>query len=245
MPTVDVSESVHVHYDVEGRLDGFPVLLIAPGGMHSHNALWNDAAWNPRVALADEYRLIGMDQRNAGASVAPVRGSDSWATFAADQIALLDNLGIERCHALGMCIGGPYVLALLAAAPARFESAVLLQPAGVANDSSMLRGMFDQWAAASAPAHPETSPTDWASFGDNMWDGDFVLSVTRDEVAACTNPILVMMGNDEYHPQSVSREIVALAQNATLVERWKDAEMLPVTDATIKTFFAEHTPAAD
>ena len=32
-----------VDYDVEGPDDGFPVLLIAPGGMRSANDIWNDA----------------------------------------------------------------------------------------------------------------------------------------------------------------------------------------------------------
>ena len=61
--------SVHLHYQIEG--DGFPVFLIAPGGMRSANDLWNRMPWNPRTALRDHYRVIGMDQRNAGASSAP------------------------------------------------------------------------------------------------------------------------------------------------------------------------------
>ena len=38
--------------------------------------------------------------------------------------------------------------------------------------------------------------------------------------------LLILLGDDEYHPQSVSRELAALAPNATLVERWKDPELL-------------------
>ena len=79
--------SVRLHYDVEG--DGFPVLLIAPGGMHSANDLWNRMPWNPREALRDRYRVIGMDQRNAGGSTAPVNANDDWTTYTGDQLALL------------------------------------------------------------------------------------------------------------------------------------------------------------
>lgn len=231
---------VRLDHAVEG--EGFPVFAIAPGGMSSANAIWNNVAWNPRAQLTAQYRVIGMDQRNAGASVAPVSGHDGWSTYTNDQLALLDHLEIDRCHLLGMCIGGPYAMALLTAAPDRFTCAVMLQPAGVDGDGSVLRDLFDSWAAGLADAHPEADAAAWTSFGDNMWSGDFLLSSTREEVAACRTPLLVMMGNDQWHPQSVSREIAALAPNATFVERWKDEESIPATDATIKAFLAEHTP---
>ncbi len=239
MPILDHG-SVHLSYDVEGS--GFPVLALAPGGMHSHNDIWNRAPWNPRTALSAEYTVVGMDQRNAGSSTAPVSGADGWDTYADDQLAVLDHLGIDRCHVIGMCIGGPFVMALLKRAPHRFTCAVMLQPAGIDDDPRVLRDLFDGWAADLAPKHPEAGAQDWVSFGDNMWDGDFVLSVTRDEVAACTTPMLVMMGNDQYHPQTVSRGIAALAPNATFVERWKDDDVLAETDQTIKRFLTAHTP---
>ncbi|MCU1366536.1 MAG: alpha/beta hydrolase [Ilumatobacteraceae bacterium] len=233
--------SVRIDYSVEG--DGFPVFAIAPGGMHSANDIWNRMPWNPRVRLTDRYSVIGMDQRNAGASTAPVSGNDGWSTYTSDQLALLDHLGIERCHLLGMCIGGPYEMALMTAAPERFTCAVMLQPAGIVDDHAVMRDLYDGWAADLAPTHPEADAAAWSSFGDNMWSADFLVSSTRADVAACTTPLLVMMGNDQWHPQAVSREIVDLAPNARLVERWKDDEVLAETDATIKAFLAEHTPA--
>jgi pimeloyl-ACP methyl ester carboxylesterase len=234
--------STRLQYEIEGADDGFPVLLLAPGGMHSANELWNRMPWNPRTALRDRYRLIGMDQRNAGSSVAAVSADDGWATYAGDQLALLDHLGIERCHVIGMCIGGPFIMGLLVTSPSRFTSAVVLQAAGISGGSTILRELFDPWAEALMPAHPEAGPADWASFGDRMWSGDFVLAASRDQMAACQTPMLVMMGDDQYHPQAVSREIAALAPSATLVERWKDDEVLSATDATIAAFLAAHTP---
>lgn len=231
---------VHLRYDVEG--DGYPVLAIAPGGMRSENAFWSRAPWNPRTALAADYRIIGMDQRNAGQSAAPVTASDGWATYTADHLALLDHLGIERCHVMGMCIGGPFVLGLLTAAPERFTAAVLLQPVGIEDNRDVLRGLFDDWSAEIAPQHPEAIPSDWAAFGDNMWNGEFVLTATREQVAAIRTPILVMMGNDQYHPSSASREVAALAPDATLIERWRDDDVLAEAHATITTFLATHTP---
>lgn len=234
--------SVTLHYDVEG--EGFPVLLIAPGGMRSANDLWNRMPWNPRAALRDHYRVIGMDQRNAGGSTAPVSAADDWTTFTGDQLALLDHLEIDHCHVIGMCIGGPYIMGLLRAAPERFSSAVLLQPVGIDGNNAALLEMFHAWAKELAPVHAEASPADWEAFGNNMFGGEFVLSVDRSDVAVCPTPMLICMGDDLYHPQSTSRELASLAPNATLIEQWKDDEVLATTDATIKEFLAAHSPLA-
>ena len=230
-----------IHFDDEG--EGFPVLLIAPGGMRSANELWNDMPWNPR-SLADAYRVIGMDQRNAGRSSAPVTADDGWDTYTGDQLALLDHLGVERCHVVGMCIGGPYIAALLRAAPERFASAVMLQPVGIEADGSnraAFHEMFDRWVDLQADAHGDVDAATWASFRSNMWDGDFVLTASEDDVAAFTTPLLVAMGNDLYHPQATSRRIAELARDVTFVESWKEGDALVAFDDVARGFLASHT----
>jgi pimeloyl-ACP methyl ester carboxylesterase len=229
-----------IHFDDEG--EGYPVLLIAPGGMRSANERWLNMPWNPRTALSGGHRVIGMDQRNAGRSTAPISADDGWDTYTADQLALLNHLGIDRCHVVGMCIGGPYIMNLLTTAPERFSAAVLLQPVGISDNRDALYEMFDQWAEAIAPRHPNMTEADWRSFRSNMWDGEFVLTATPDEVAACDTPMLVAMGNDLYHPASTSREIADLAPNVTFVETWKDGDALAAFDATVRKFLAQHTP---
>ena len=87
-------DDVELYYEEHGA--GFPVLLIAPGGMRSAVSFWERTPWNPIDQLAPHYRVIAMDQRNAGKSVAPVRPTDSWHVYTADQLALLDHLGIDR-----------------------------------------------------------------------------------------------------------------------------------------------------
>jgi len=229
-----------IHFDDEG--DGFPVLLIAPGGMRSANDIWNTTPWNPRAALADGHRLIGMDQRNAGRSHGPISADDGWDTYRRDQLGLLDHLGIDRCHVLGMCIGGPYIAGLLAAAPERFTSAVLLQPVGISDNRHALEEMFDAWRQNIEDDHPEVDDDGWLSFRTNMWGGEFVLTATPDEVAGIETPILLCRGNDLYHPAETSERFAELAPNVTFVERWKDDEVLADTDTTIKGFLAAHTP---
>ena len=65
---------------------GFPILLIAPGGMRSAVTFWDRVAWNPIEQLSPKYRVIAMDQRNAGQSTGPIGADDSWHTYTQDQI---------------------------------------------------------------------------------------------------------------------------------------------------------------
>lgn len=217
------------------------MLLIAPGGMKSALEVWNNMPWNPLEALPSNYQVVAMDQRNAGASVAPITASDSWDTYTADQLGLMDHLGLDRFHVIGMCIGGPYVMGLVAAAPERVVSAVMLQPIGLDDNRQAFYDMFDGWAAEVAAVHPEADEATFASFRSNMYDGDFMFNTSRDDVAACLTPLMVCMGDDIYHPQSTSREIAALGPDVTFVERWKDDDVLSETDAAIQAFLASHS----
>ena len=74
-----------------------------------------------------------------------------------------------------------------------------------------------------------------------MFDRDFVYNVSRDFVAGCETPLLVLMGTDPYHPEVISREIADLAPNARLVERWKDPQAHG-TVPTVLEFLRAHTP---
>ena len=231
-----------LHYEVHG--DGFPILLFAPGGMRSAASFWRSAEWDPIATLSPRFRVIAMDQRNAGQSTAPVTGNDGWHTYADDHIALLDHLQIEQTHLMGGCIGGPYCMGVIERAPERVAAAVLQQSIGNdGNNRDLFFAMFDQWAEGVQERLPSVAAADWQSFRANMFDQPFLYNVSREFVAACQTPLLVLMGSDPYHPEAISREIADLAANARLVEKWKDAAA-DGTVATVTEFLREHTPAA-
>jgi pimeloyl-ACP methyl ester carboxylesterase len=238
MPFADVGQA-RLYYEEHGS--GFPVLLIAPGGMRSAMSFWENAPWNPIEHLSTDYRVIAMDQRNAGQSTAPVRSSDGWPVYTADQLGLMDALGIDKFHVFGMCIGGSYAMGLIEAAPERVASAVMLQPIGLHENRQVFYGLFDEWVAGLKPEHPDVAPETWQSFKTAMYGGDFLFNVSRDFVAACETPLLVLMGNDVYHPEDTSRAIAALAPNATLVEAWKTPEHVKAAKAVVATFLAENS----
>jgi pimeloyl-ACP methyl ester carboxylesterase len=183
-----------------------------------------------------------MDQRNAGHSVAPIRATDSWHVYTADQLALLDHLGVARFHVAGMCIGGPYIMGLIQAAPQRVVSAVVFQTIGLHNNRQAFFEMFDSWANELKPGRPEVSGETWESFKKTMYSGDFLFNVSRQFVSSCKTPLLVLLGNDLHHPAETSREVAALAPNATLIEHWKEPEHHAAAKKAVEDFLAKYTP---
>ena len=234
-------DDLKLHYEEFGQ--GFPVLLFAPGGMNSTIDFWSRMPWNPIEVLSEHFRVIAMDQRNAGDSSAPISGTDGWKTYAADHTALLDGLGIDRCHALGCCIGGSYGLGLIEADPGRVAGAVLVQPIGHTEaNREAFYAMFDQWADELRKTRPEVSDADWAAFRGRMYDGDFVFNVSRDFVRSVSHPLLILMGDDLYHPEAISREVAQLAPRAELVEAWKEGPAVQASAQRVVEFLKAQTP---
>jgi len=238
MPTLR-RDQVTIEYEVHGN--GYPLLLLAPGGMRSATAVWERAPFHPIREFSGQYRVISMDQRNAGGSRAPISAADGWHSYAEDQLALLDELKIERCLVHGGCIGGAFALALIARAPERVSAAVLQQPIGFSGSNrEVFYELFDSWAAELKQTRSDIPDHALPPFRSRMYDGDFVFSVSREEVSACPVPLLVLRGNDVYHPSQISEEIVHLAPRAELVHSWKTGDDLPLAVAHVRRFFSEH-----
>jgi pimeloyl-ACP methyl ester carboxylesterase len=236
-------DDVEIYYEEQG--EDFPVLMIAPGGMRSTINFWEVAPWNPIEQLAEHYHVVAMDQRNAGNSKAPLMASDGWHVYTEDQLALMDHLGIDKFHVVGMCIGGPYITGLVEAAAERVVSAVLFQPIGLDNNREAFYQMFDDWAEGlKAGEYGHVSDDTWASFRSNMYDGDFLFNPKTDRnfIARCKTPMLVYRGNDLYHPDCIAREVVELAPNATLIENWKEPEYNEAAKQMLLDFLAASTP---
>lgn len=231
-----------IYYEEHGA--GYPLVLFAPGGMRSRIDFWRQSPFDPLVALSDQFRVIALDQRNAGQSRAPI-GDDDWSTYTADHLALLDHLGIDRCHLLGGCIGSSYCLGLIRAAPARVGAAILQNPIGLSNGNrEEFRRMFAEWAAEIAPDHPEADAATLQAFGERLFGGEFVFSVPRNAVRTCPVPLLVLAGDDNFHPTATAREIAELAPQAELVLTWRTPDVIEETVQRVRDFLSAHTPGA-
>jgi pimeloyl-ACP methyl ester carboxylesterase len=243
MPTVEKNGAT-IYYEVHGR--GFPILTFAPAGVKSTIAAWStpSAPINPVTEFASSYRVIVMDQRNAGGkSRAPITAKDGWHSFTSDHIAVLDDLKIERCHLYGQCIGGSFIMSLLKAQPQRVASAVLAQPIGRVGPLKPGRAArFDEWAKGLTD-HPEASEAALEGLYQNLYARGFLYSVDREFVKSCKTPCMVLAGNDEAHPYPISEETAKLLPNAEFIPDWKTGAALEAAKERVKEFLAKHTPA--
>ena len=98
MPYATMLDGVALYYEEVG--EGEPLLLVMGQGADHHG--WDGV----RDDFATRYRAITWDHRGTGASDKPREPAYSIAGFAADAVALLDHLGIERAHAYGISMGG-------------------------------------------------------------------------------------------------------------------------------------------
>jgi pimeloyl-ACP methyl ester carboxylesterase len=85
---------VRIHYEEAGS--GFPLLLIAGGGLNSTiSGLTSGSPFNPIEEFKGEYRCIFADLRNAngGQSSGPLDIDRPWDAHTDDQLGLMDHLG--------------------------------------------------------------------------------------------------------------------------------------------------------
>src|SRR5438105_9670305 len=86
---------VRIHYEETGS--GFPLLLIAGGGLNSTIS----GLTNPFDAIEEfkgEYRCIASDLRhaNTGQSSGPLEIDRPWDAFTDDHLGVMDHLRIEQ-----------------------------------------------------------------------------------------------------------------------------------------------------
>src|SRR5262245_32485750 len=122
---------VRIYFEEAGS--GFPLLLIAGGGLNSTiSGLKRGDPFNAIDEFKGEYRCVFADLRNAngGQSSGPLEIDRPWDAYTDDHLGVMDHLGIDKFLVLGFCIGGPFIWNLLKRAPDRIVAAVLAQPSG-------------------------------------------------------------------------------------------------------------------
>jgi len=111
-------DGVEIAYDVSGRRDGDPVLLLQGLGVDARG-------WAlQRLAFGRRHRVLAVDNRGVGGSAAAPRPF-SLDQMADDAVRVLDAAGVAEAHVVGASMGG--VLAQLVAVehPDRVRSLVL------------------------------------------------------------------------------------------------------------------------
>ena len=241
---------VRISYEESGS--GFPLLLIAGGGLNSTMSRLITSPFNPIAEFSDEYRCIYADLRNAndGQSSGPLEIDRPWESYADDQLGLMDHLGIDKFMVLGFCIAGPFIWNLMKRAPDRVVAAVPAQPVGF--DPDMPDVMYDLslrgWAQTLVERRPEITMEMAEQFLTRMFrtDADFLFTVTRDFVRTCQTPVLILPDDSAAHFYGAAMEAAMLAPKAELsMFPWKvPTELIPLAVRQVRSFLRAHRPAA-
>jgi pimeloyl-ACP methyl ester carboxylesterase len=242
MPSFE-HHGAHLYYEEFGQ--GFPILTFAPAGLRSVINVWSQpmAPINPTIEFAKDFRVIAMDQRNAGGqSRAPITAKDGWDDYTADHIAVLDHLRIDKCHLYGQCIGGSFIINMLKHHPERVQSAVLAQPIGRVGPMAGRTANFNGWAE-SVKDRPDVNEAVLDAFNTNLYAPGFVYCADRDFVKTIKAPCMVLAGNDEAHPWPISEELSKLLPSCEFVAEWKTEPALTPAKSRVIEFLKKHTPA--
>lgn len=157
----------------EDEAAALPLLLL-------HGLTRNGADFEPLVEHLPAHRLIVPDQRGRGLSERDgIPGNYRVDVYAADMLALLDTLGIDRVAIIGTSMGGLIGMVMAALAPDRV-AALVLNDVGPVIDSQGLdriRGyvgpssaaadwaeMAARIAATNRTAFPDFDDADWLAF---------------------------------------------------------------------------------
>lgn len=244
MPYVIASDGARIHYEALGRPGGQPVLMIQ--GLGTDKSGWN----LQRLAFAPSYRIIALDNRGSGRSDKPV-GPYSLEQMAADAIAVLDAVGVERAHVIGASMGGAIAQLLAIAYPERVRSLVLACTA--CRNHPWRHELLTEWSAVAetqgmgALAHqaarwvigPRSLRRISPLFG---WLGplamsqpphsfvaqvdailDAAASQPAERLAEITAPTLVVVGNQDI--------LTPRGDSEDLAERIPDAELVVISGA--------------
>ena len=116
MPKAKIN-GINMYYEVHGQGEPFVLIMGSFGSLE---------AWALQIgAFQQFYKVIVFDNRGIGRTDKSPE-SYSIATMADDTVGLLDHLGIEKAHVLGMSLGGPVAQDVAINYPHRVRKLVLV-----------------------------------------------------------------------------------------------------------------------
>ena len=154
--TIPIEDGVQVCAEVIGDRDDPALLLI--GG-----ATWSMDWWDDELCqqLADRNRLVvRYDQRDTGRSTSYPPGSPGYTgeDLVTDAIAILDAIGIDRAHVVGLSMGGGIAQRLALEHRDRVSTLTLISTSPIDPGVAGLPGPTPEIQATFTDAEPEP---DW------------------------------------------------------------------------------------
>ena len=230
------ANGITFNYEIEGS-EGAPWLVF------SNSLATNLAMWDPQAAdLEGSFRILRYDQRGHGGTDAPA-GRYTYATLAADALALFDALGIKRPHFCGLSMGGAAALGLAELHPDRVDRVVVCDSPAMSTpasaqqweeriaiarkggmealvDSTMAR-WFPPETHAAKPAHLDkvramirTTPVNgFIGCSAALADHDY-----NTAVATVTRPVLFIAGSKDGVTPAAMKDMCARLKGSRYVE---------------------------
>jgi 3-oxoadipate enol-lactonase len=192
---VTAANGIEIHYTDSGG-EGPAVVL-------SHGFLMDHTMFDRQVtALAPDYRVITWDQRGNGGTRAT--GAFTYWDSAADVLALLDQLGVERAVLAGMSQGGFLSLRAALTAPDRVRALVLIDSQAGQEDPAIAPG-YEQMHQIWLDGGPGPVQEVVASiiFGTGQWDSWYAkwneqyAEWAPDDLGQLTWPFRSLMDRDD------------------------------------------------
>jgi 3-oxoadipate enol-lactonase len=187
-----------------------------PAVLFSHGFLLDHGMFDAQVrALSGDFRCITWDARGHGMS--ECRGPFDYWDSAADCVALLDRVGLDRATFVGMSQGGFTALRAALAHPDRVRALVLIDTAAASFDAATLeayRATQRTWVEDGPLGETATGMAElvfgaaydastwiakWQSRAPSQWDEPWNTVLGRDEIFARVKeiacPSLVIHGD--------------------------------------------------
>ena len=246
MPT-QRANGIDIYYETAGQ--GEPLLLLHGLGSRSDD-------WQLQLPpFAAHYRVVAADMRGHGRTSKPP-GPTSVPMMADDVLGLLDALGIDAAHVVGLSMGGMIAFQMAVNRPERVRSLVIVNsaPALVAHTWGERLRIWQRLALArlfkpARTAHflgprlfPKPEQAELREVFIAQWaqnDPQAYLAAMRalvgwsvlDRVAAIRCPTLVISGDRDYTPAAAKEEYTALIPNARLVIMEDSGHATPIDQA--------------
>lgn len=155
------ANGIRINYRLDQRIDGD---TDEPVTMLSNSLLSSYPMWDDQIdALTQHFQVLRYDTRGHGGTEAP-EAPYSIDLFVEDVIGLLDGLGIEKVHFVGLSMGGFIAQLLAAKHPERVisvtlcDTACVMPPPSLWNDrietaerdgvDALIDGTLERWFTA-------------------------------------------------------------------------------------------------
>ena len=245
---------LHLYWERYGEDETRPPLVLLHGGMLTIEL--NFAGLIP--TLAETHTVLGIEQQGHGRT-GNIDRPITYPNLAADVVALLDHLDIERATVIGHSMGGGAVLELLANHRDRLAAAVPIS-ASISSDG-MHPDLSDPSVFATSPImptaqdfadfkaayerlspHPEQFDSFLASLG--AMDADFA-GWSAEQLGAVDCPVLIAQGDRDFTlnshaalmQESIPGSALAILPETTHMQVTRRSEvLLPI----LTSFFDAH-----